>query len=88
VQLNIPKADLEVEKQTFEGRIGFVDAQSSPGTDKVRVWAEVDNHDNILRGELLATMTIYPDDVVEPARKESASNDATPEKTSALPANP
>jgi len=65
VQLNIPNVDLPEEQQKFEGRIGFVDVTVLPGTDKVRVWADVANHDNILRGGLLAKMTIYPGEVAE-----------------------
>ncbi len=60
VKLEIPGADLPVEKETFEGRIVFVNVQVEPVTRQTRVWAEVINHDNILRTGLTATMTILP----------------------------
>ncbi len=72
VQLDVPGDDLEVEKQEFEGRIGFVDVTVTTATNTVRVWAEVENRDNILRGGGIAKMTIFPDDVVAPTKKGGA----------------
>ncbi len=87
VQLSIPKFDLDVEKQTFEGRITFVDVTAI--SEKVRIWAEVKNHDNILRGGLFASMTIYPEDVVEPQPKISSRNSQSTDKSaSTSSANP
>jgi macrolide-specific efflux system membrane fusion protein len=60
VQLDVPEADLEVEKMSFEGRIVFVDVKVNPVTYEARVWAEVINNDNVLRDGLQAKMTIYP----------------------------
>jgi RND family efflux transporter MFP subunit len=61
VQLDIPGVELDVEKDTFEGKIVFVDVSVQPVTRRVRVWAEVPNRDNILRAGLEANMTIYPE---------------------------
>lgn len=83
VKLSVPNYDLPVEKQTFEGRIGFVDVTVVPGTEKVRLWAEVANHDNLLRGGLLAEMTIDPNDVVEPEKKEISGADSIEKKSAA-----
>ncbi len=58
VQLDIDNVELEVEKQTFKGRIVFVDVKVK--LSKVRVWAEVENRDNVLRAGLRARMTIFP----------------------------
>jgi multidrug efflux pump subunit AcrA (membrane-fusion protein) len=60
VQLDVPEADLEVEKMAFEGRIVFVDVKVNPVTYEARVWAEVVNKDNVLRDGLQAKMTIFP----------------------------
>lgn len=49
----------------FEGRLGFVDVSVQPVTRVVRVWAEVDNRDALLRDGLTATMTI---DLAAPPR--------------------
>jgi RND family efflux transporter MFP subunit len=61
VKLDLPGIDHEVEKQSFQGRIVFVDVKAEPVTQTVRVWAEVGNPENVLRGGLLAKMTIFPD---------------------------
>jgi membrane fusion protein (multidrug efflux system) len=58
VVLDIPGADLDVENQVFEGKIGFVDPVAIVGD--TRVWAEVPNPRNVLRPGFLATMTVLP----------------------------
>jgi RND family efflux transporter MFP subunit len=63
VMLDIKGADLDIEKQVFHGKIGFVDAVASV-TD-TRVWAEVPNPGNVLRPGFIATMTILPGGVKE-----------------------
>jgi RND family efflux transporter MFP subunit len=60
VQLDIPDVNLEVEQHTFEGKVIFVDVTVNPLTREVRVWAEVENRDDILREGLSARMTIQP----------------------------
>jgi RND family efflux transporter MFP subunit len=58
VVLDIPGADLDVENQVFQGKIGFVDPVANVGD--TRVWAEVPNPRNVLRPGFLATMTVSP----------------------------
>lgn len=58
VNLDLPDVDLDVERQAFPGKIIFVDVKAAPPTGVVRVWAEVENPDNILRAGLTARMTI------------------------------
>jgi multidrug efflux pump subunit AcrA (membrane-fusion protein) len=58
VVLDIKGANLDVEKQEFHGKIGFVNAQSDVGD--TRVWAEVPNPGNVLRPGFIAKMTILP----------------------------
>ncbi|MGQ0635315.1 MAG: efflux RND transporter periplasmic adaptor subunit [Planctomycetaceae bacterium] len=58
VRLDIPDFDLDIEKQSFKGRIVFVDVKAEPVEQNVPVWAEVDNPENILRAGLQARMTI------------------------------
>lgn len=60
VQLDIENYDLPEEKQVFDGRVTFVDVVVEPTGEKVRISAEVVNHDNILRAGLTARMTIVP----------------------------
>jgi macrolide-specific efflux system membrane fusion protein len=50
----------EARDRTFGGRIVFVDVKIEPVSQKVRVSAEVLNHDRLLRDGLTATMTINP----------------------------
>jgi hypothetical protein len=59
VQLTLEGANLDVEKKTFRGHIGFVDVIAN-SLGRTRFWAEVPNPDNILRPGLKATMTIFP----------------------------
>ncbi|MBM80437.1 MAG: hypothetical protein CMJ78_07580 [Planctomycetaceae bacterium] len=42
------------------GKIMYVDVKVEPVSNKVRVWAEVDNRSNVLRDGLTATMTVVP----------------------------
>jgi RND family efflux transporter MFP subunit len=58
VKLNDPEFDLPEESEEFEGRVTFVDVTVDPVTRETRVWAEVDNRDNILRAGLMAEMVI------------------------------
>ncbi len=58
VTLDIKGADLDVEKQVFRGKIGFVDQVANVGD--TRVWAEVPNPGNVLRPGFVATMKILP----------------------------
>ncbi|MSR59836.1 MAG: efflux RND transporter periplasmic adaptor subunit [Planctomycetaceae bacterium] len=61
VYLDNPDIELEIEKRSFPGHIRFVDVKVEPVEQKVRIWAEVDNPDNILRAGLQhARMTIHP----------------------------
>jgi multidrug efflux pump subunit AcrA (membrane-fusion protein) len=59
VQLDIKNAELEIEKQVFRGKIGFVDQVANMGD--TRVWAEVPNPGNVLRPGFTAIMTILPE---------------------------
>ncbi|REJ97508.1 MAG: HlyD family efflux transporter periplasmic adaptor subunit [Planctomycetota bacterium] len=58
IRLDFPNADLPVEHETFTGTLGFVDSSVQPISRSVRVWAEVENRDDILRDGLTAVMTI------------------------------
>ncbi|MDP1797583.1 MAG: HlyD family efflux transporter periplasmic adaptor subunit [Planctomycetaceae bacterium] len=60
VQLDIENYDLPEEKQIFDGRVTFVDVVVEPTGEKVKISAEVVNHDNILRAGLTARMSIIP----------------------------
>src|SRR5262245_18262533 len=50
----------EAAKQTFPGKIIFVDVKATSVDHKVRVWAEVENVENMLRAGLTPSMTIFP----------------------------
>jgi len=62
VQLIYPEKSGADTSKTFTGKLVFVDVEiiqlSNPAA--VRVWAEVENVDNLLRAGLTATMTILP----------------------------
>lgn len=61
LQLEIPDVDLPVEKETFAGKIVFVDAEVDPVTSKIHIWAEVQNRDDLLRAGLHGRMTVTLD---------------------------
>ena len=60
VQLEGADIPAEMKKNTYPGKIMFVDVKSAVLVNTVRVWAEVDNLENSLRGGLNATMTVLP----------------------------
>lgn len=64
VRLSVEELDLPEEREVFEGRITFVDLVSDPIDKSTRVYAEVQNRDNILRAGLMAEMEIEIDDAL------------------------
>lgn len=75
VQLNVPEVELPVEDETFKGHIVFVDVAVEPVTRQVRVWAEVQNRENILRAGLTADMTIYPNQQMAAADNKTPADE-------------
>lgn len=55
------------DKVEFEGKIVFVSPEINPVNGQVRVWAEIENRDLLLRPGMRATL------LVEPAAKDSVS---------------
>lgn len=58
IQLDIPDLPADIARQTFPGKLVFVDVTAQPVSGRVRVWAEVENEENVLRAGLPARMTI------------------------------
>ena len=56
----IPGLPDELAKRTFEGKVAFVDPTANLVANKVRVWATVENANNLLRAGLPAVMEIVP----------------------------
>ena len=50
----------EIRNRVFEGKIGFIDEVVNKFTIDVRVWATVDNQDDLLRPGLEASMRVFP----------------------------
>ncbi|WP_298863055.1 efflux RND transporter periplasmic adaptor subunit [uncultured Gimesia sp.] len=62
VQLEIHGVRLPIEDDTFHGKITYIDVEVEPIHGKtIRVWAEVENLENILKAGYMATMKILPD---------------------------
>lgn len=62
VHLDIHGVQLPVEKQTFYGKISFIDVEVERINNRsIKVWAEVENPENILKAGYMATMKILPD---------------------------
>lgn len=78
VRLSAPGLPKEIADQTFPGKLVFVDVTSQPVSGKTRVWAVVQNHDNILRAGLSARMRILKDapKTTEPPRTSAQVDDA------------
>ena len=66
---DIPGAELDVERETFRGKVVFVDSQVKPETQTVKIIARVENRDDLLKGGLSARMEIFlksvPDQAAE-----------------------
>jgi multidrug efflux pump subunit AcrA (membrane-fusion protein) len=65
VRLAADGIDADVDKLRFYGEVGFVDVKVEPVSQKVRVWADVENAPPVLREGLPATMFI---EVVNPGQ--------------------
>ena len=74
----VKDADLPIERETFTGRVQFVDpTASSVLRNRVRVLAEVSNEEGRLRAGLTVDMVVLPEDRPEPDAP------ATPEEPTA-----
>ena len=60
IRLSSNNTTPSTQQLVFSGRIEFVDVKVEPVSQKVRVWAEVQNRDRLLRDGLIATMEILP----------------------------
>ena len=58
VRLDVPEADPAVELTEFRGTLDFIDVSVQPISRTVRVWADVENRDDILRDGLTAEMVV------------------------------
>jgi len=60
VQLDANDVGADAARQSFPGKIMYVDVKANAVEHKVRVWAEVENVENLLRAGLTPSMTIFP----------------------------
>lgn len=58
VQMDVPNVELPSERLVFDGRIASVDVKVEPVTHRVKVWAEVQNSNGVLKDGLTARMKI------------------------------
>ena len=84
VRLAVEDEDLPHEEDVFEGKITFVDLVSDPHDFSVRVHAEVQNRDNILRAGLNALMEIEVSNEMEALPLHPVGNGSS-EKTVSQP---
>jgi multidrug efflux pump subunit AcrA (membrane-fusion protein) len=61
-------------KAEFPGKIVFVSPEINPVNGQVRIWAEVDNKDGILKPGLRTRMTLVPAPKKDTAETASATN--------------
>ncbi len=73
------------EKDYLEGRITFVALVSDPIDRMTRIYAEIENRDDLLRGGHEAIMEIQPGDQTEPAAAQSKVDVKTLTPTSGQP---
>lgn len=66
VRLDVPDYELNEERLTFSGKVVFIDVLVNPVSGLVRIWAECENKDNILRDGLTTHMTIVPHSAAPP----------------------
>ena len=82
----IPGAELNVEREVFEGRVVFVDAEIDKELGVCKVVAEVDNRDNLLRAGLFGRLEIIPLNDPEPAPAAEPKAKADAKAAEAAPA--
>jgi RND family efflux transporter MFP subunit len=58
VRIVVPDADLPVEQSTYSGHVTFVDSSVQEISQMVKVWAEVDNADGLLKEGLPTVMHV------------------------------
>jgi hypothetical protein len=58
VRIVVPDADVPVEQSTYSGHVTFVDSAVQEISQQVKVWAEVDNADGLLKEGLPTVMRI------------------------------
>ena len=58
IEVDLPGIERPVQRTRFSGRIVFVDFEVQDVSQKVQVWADVENHKNLLRAGLTATMHV------------------------------
>jgi len=58
IEMDLPGLDPPVHRTRFPGRIVFVDFEVQDVSQKVQVWADVENHEKRLRAGLTATMHV------------------------------
>ncbi|WP_437203698.1 efflux RND transporter periplasmic adaptor subunit [Planctomicrobium sp. SH664] len=58
VTLDVPDSATELKQKKFGGKLGFIDVSIQPLGKVIRVWAEIDNSEGLLREGLKGTMTI------------------------------
>ncbi len=80
VHLFVEEFDLPEEQETFEGKITFVDLVSDKIDRTTRVFAEVQNRDNILRAGLRAEMVIEVDEQTAAHRPAAGNSDSSQKK--------
>jgi len=73
IEIDLPGVDLPARRTRFSGRIVFVDFEVQDVSQKVQVWADVENHNNLLRAGLSATMHVVRPSVTAgiPSRRSS-----------------
>ena len=59
--------------QRFEGEIVFVNPEADPVNGQIRVWAEIDNRDQLLRPGQRGRLTIQPKSTRDAPRQAQAS---------------
>lgn len=88
VKLSVDEIDLPDEDVEFEGRITFVDPVSDPVDLTTRIYAEVQNRDNILRPGLEAQMEIELDEQTAAKRARLLEQNKAPKNVSNRAAKP
>lgn len=74
VRIDLPNLPPELAEMTFRGKLVFMDPTVETVSAGVRVWARVDNPDNLLRAGLPATISIQPSTSSTSEAMRSGSN--------------
>ena len=83
----VPGADLDIEREIFNGEITFIDSFITPANQTCKVMAMIRDDKGVLKSGLSATMVIFPEEGGKKAPPDAAKPAVSPSRAPARAAN-